>query len=745
MTDATYADEPLADDVLVEGAFTGGAGGGLGRIQKALVRQAADEHISEADLATIGANVVDDWNRDKASNKDWREKAEKALDAAAQETVETKNYPFNGAANVKYPLLTIASMAFSSRAAPAIIKGDEAIKVKTFGKANKAAKQKRADRMADYLNWLLFYKVQGWEQDTDAMLVRLPAAGQHYRKVWWDPLEKRPCIESVSALRLTLAEGATSLQSSPRVTHDYDRYPHQLQKLMASGYFRNVELTPETTNDDDQAPRVILEQYRYMDLDEDGLDEPYIVTVDASTAQVLRMDEAWEDDGIERTPRLDEADEPMLDEAGEPVYDVVSIDRWLPFVDYGFIPDPKGRAYSIGFGHLLTPIMDVVNTNINLMIDAGHAQVAGGGFISQEVRLQGAGQNGSLRFQPSEYKTVNASGADLRAAIVERTFPAPSPVLFQLLGLLMEAAEKVASINDAITGDASRNAPVGTTLALIEQGQQVFNAIYKRIYRALREEFKLFADCVAKYGDPEEYARFCDVEPEQMGHNGGPPMGPEMTLGQGEGAPPPMMGGQPPQPGMLGGMPPQAPQPIDPAQLFREDFNSEDLDIRPISDPSAVTKMQLVAKFQFAATFLGKGVYKDDNEVIRYGLETAGIDQAEDWIPQRTGPSPQEEVMAKLQQALAEAQLAIQQATAAKLAAEAQATAAKAQSTVQLQGAQAAEIADGLNGQAALERAQAAASDLANDEVQRRKDLADVAMTFMGPALQRETQGEGEQ
>jgi hypothetical protein len=148
MTDATYADEPLADDVLVEGAFTGGAGGGLGRIEKALVRQAADAHISESDLATIGANVVDDWNRDKASNKDWREKAEKALDAAAQESVETKNYPFNGAANVKYPLLTIASMAFSSRAAPAIIKGDEAIKVKTFGKANKAAKQKRADRMA---------------------------------------------------------------------------------------------------------------------------------------------------------------------------------------------------------------------------------------------------------------------------------------------------------------------------------------------------------------------------------------------------------------------------------------------------------------------------------------------------------------------------------------------------------------------------------------------------------------------
>jgi chaperonin GroES len=114
-----------------------------------------------------------------------------------------------------------------------------------------------------------------------------------------------------------------------------------------------------------------------MDLDGDGLEEPYICTVDKSTEQVLRIEEAWDDDGIE------------TDDTGK----VLAIKRWNPFVSIPFIPDPKGRAYSIGFGHLLTPIMDVVNTNINLMIDAGHAQVAGGGFISAEVRLQGAGSS----------------------------------------------------------------------------------------------------------------------------------------------------------------------------------------------------------------------------------------------------------------------------------------------------------------------------------------------------------------
>jgi chaperonin GroES len=605
-----------------------GAGSGVGRLHKATDDQTdISEHLSEQQLAGIGADVVRDWRMDLASNKDWRTKAEDSLDAAAQEEPEAKDYPFaNGSSNVRYPLLTISGLAFASRAAPAIMKGDEAVKVKTFGKDPQGKKQARAIRMAEYLNWKLFYGIDGWERDTDAMLHRLPAVGQHYRKVWWDPIAKQPCIESVSGLRLTIPADARSLKASPRITHDFDRYPYELQQLMKRGEYREVELVTE--GEDDQALRIILEQHRMMDLDDDGLDEPYIVTVDLCTEQVLRVEEAFDEDSIEEN------------EAGE----IISIERWCPFVDYGFIPDPKGRAYSIGFGHLLTPLMSVINTTINMQIDAGHAQVAGGGFIGSEIRLQGAGQNGVLRFQPGEYKTVTATGDDLRKAIYERTFPEPSPVLFQLLGMLMEAAKDIASVNEAITGDAARTAPVGTTLALIEQGQQVFNGIYKRIYRALREEFKLFADCIAKYGGEgaaKEYARFCDVEPDPMvGHNGGPPMGVEEPQAGPDGAPaqPGIM--PPEQPQGLIASPQAAPQPVDPAQLFKEDFASEDLDIRPVSDPSAVTKAQLLAKDQVALQFVGKGIYADDRMVIRQMLQDAGIEQAETWIPDEP-PAPQ--------------------------------------------------------------------------------------------------------
>lgn len=579
------------------------------------------DHLSQAQVAQIGADVVRDWEMDKAGNKEWRDKAQAALDSASQEASEARTYPFPvGSANVKYPLLTISALAFQSRAAPAIMKGDEAVKVKTFGKDRRGEKQAKATRMADYLNWKLFYDIDGWEQDTDAMLLRLPAVGQHYRKVWWDAATKKPCIESISALRLTIPSDARTLKASPRITHDFDRYPYELRQMMARGEYRDVDLVPQ--GEDDQAPRVILEQHRMIDLDEDGLDEPYIVTVDEQTAEVLRIEEAFDDDGI----KTDES-------TGQ----VVKIDRWCPFVDYSFIPDPKGRAYSIGFGYLLAPLMAVIDTIINMELDAGQAQVAGGGFISAEVRLQSAGKNGgNLRFQPGEYKTVSATAMDLKNAIYERTFPEPSPVLFQLLGMLMEAAKDIASVNDSITGDAARTAPVGTTLALIEQGQQVFNGIYKRVYRALREEFRLLAECIAKYGGDEaakEYADFCDLDapPQMLGHNGGPPMG-----------------AQP------GGEAPEAPQgmiqqgqtgqpPVDPLALFHSDFGAlgpSKIDIRPVSDPSAVTKSQVIAKGQMSASFLGKGIYADDRLVVRQILTDAGIEQADQWIPDQPPAAP---------------------------------------------------------------------------------------------------------
>jgi chaperonin GroES len=649
MTDAAYLDD--APDV----EMTAGAGGGMGRFQKAALADISP-HLTPQKIAEIGGQVVDDWNRDKASNEEWREKAEAALDATPQK----KNYPWEGAANVKYPLLTISSLQFAARAYPAIVKGDEAVKVKTFGKAKNQEKAARAKRVSDYMNFKLFYGVDDWEADTDAMLHRLPAIGQHFRKVYYDPISRKPCIESVSALRLTIPADAPSLRKSPRITHDFDTYPYEIRRLIQAGHYRDVTLVQE--GEDSEGLRIFLEQHRLMDLDEDGVDEPYIVTVDAKTAEVLRIEEAFEEGDIKRSEPDPELDDPGAES------DILAIERWCPFVGYDFIPDPKGRAYAIGFGQLLTPIMEVINTTINMQLDAGHAQVAGGGFVGAELRLQGAGKNGSLRFSPGEYKTVGASGSEIRNAFYERTFPAPSDVLFQLLGMLMDAAKDIASVNEAITGDANRNAPVGTTLALIEQGQQVFSAIYKRIYRSLRQEFKLLFDCIARYGDPEDYAKFCDMNqatPDEMiGHNGGPPMGPEQPPAPAMGQPAPQ-GPQPapmpvqgaPQPPM-GLLPPQGPPPrLDARAQFDADFNAEDLDIRPVSDPSSVTRMQEVARAQFVLGLVTTGQV-NPKVAVRMALESGGFDNIEELMtlpPQAPPPGMMETMMAELKLKMAQA------------------------------------------------------------------------------------------
>ena len=634
--DALYGDAPVYD---------AGAGSGVGRLQKFL-----DAHgdiagdLTEDEIATIAADAVADWRRDLEANSDWRAKVTKALDAAAQENVEDATDPWPGAANVRYPLLTVAGLQFAARAYPAIVKGDEAIQVRTFGQDPDGRKRARAKRLKDYLNYMLFYVVDDWEGDTDAMLNQLPAAGLAFRKVYWDPQLGKPCVEFISPLRLTVPPDARSLKTSPRITHDFDRHPYEIAQMQAAGWWRDVELAPE--GEDDQAIRVLIEQHRMIDLDKDGLDEPYIVTVDVASQQLLRIEPAYIEDDV------------SVDlESGY----VRAIERWVPYVKYPFMRDPKGRFYDIGFGHLLTPIMRVINTSLNQLLNAGYAQIAGGGFVGSELRLQTAGKaTGRLTFMPGEYKTVNATGAELRSSIYERTFPEPSPVLFQLLGTLLDAAKDIASVNDSITGDAARTAPVGTTLALIEQGQQVFNAIYKRIFRAGREEYRLFAEVIARYGDPSNYAEFTDMEAEQPA----PPT--TGVLAQ------PMPQGQP---GALAAAAPMSAQPMDPVALFRSDFEDDDLDIAPVSDPSAVTRMQAMAKAQFILGLVPTGEVNPKVAVAR-ALEAGAVEDIDDLMTLPPPPGPPPGLLEKLA-----AELEKLSAQSAKDRAQAQLTLAQAAET----------------------------------------------------------------
>ena len=606
---------------------------------------------SDEDLTRLGGEVVEDYRKDDEDRADWKKIVLKAQKSAAQESKGQKDYPWTRASNVHYPLLTVAATQFNARAYPAIVRGDEAVSVKIVG-ADKGrpmmmqtpqgvfpvpqmgpdgqpvmgpdgqpqiiwavppgAKAARASRVKDYLNTVLFYRMKDWESDTDALLLQLPIDGCSFRKVWYDPAKQEQRAALVSALRIIVPQGARSCETTPRLTEEIpDVYPYTIEERMRAGVYRTVTLSPE--DEDDQCPRLLLEQHRLIDVDGDGLPEPYIVTVDHTTTKVLRIEANF-------SPR-----DVAMNDNGE----VLSIARQKFYVKYTFFPHPEGKFYDIGLGHLLDPIGDVVNTAFNQLIDAGHAQVAGGGFIASGIRLQGNGRTSTLRFAPGEYKTVNGvTGDQLRDGIYERTFPGPSQVMVSILDMMLSAARDISSVKDVITGDASNNGQVGTTLALIEQGLQVFTAIYKRIYRSLREEFALLFANIARYGGERAAADYLEVLDDQDAD-------------------------------------------------FEADFNVDDMDIRPVSDPTSVTRMQKLARAQFVWGLAQNNPLLDQGKVLRRVLEAADVEDAEDLFAPPAQPNPIAEAGAQAELAKTQSEAMKNEAQGQKAQADALATAAE--------------------------------------------------------------------
>lgn len=565
--------------------------------------------IPEDKLSELGRECVEGYTDDDNARSDWKQATEKALASAAQDPLGAKDYPFAGAANVQYPTITVASQQFAARAYPALVKPGQVVDVAVIGVDRQGLKAARAERVKTYLNYQIFYRIKDWEGDTDVLLNQLPITGCGFRKVYYDYQTRRPCVEFVNALNLIVPQDAKSLEDAPRITQCFELFPWQIKEKIRLGIYRDAKFMGTAESEErqggeyeEQTARKVIEQHRLHDMDDDGIEEPYIITVDVESQEVLRVEAAYSEVDLKYGPD------------GQ----LASVERWCPFVKYSFLPDPKGRFYDIGFGHLLAPINAVINTIINQLLDAGNAQVSGGGFLAQGLRLQGSGQMNTLRWRPGEYKVVNAPGGNIAQSIYERPVPQPSPVLFEMLGMLMEAAKDISSVKDVLTGEAGRNQTATATLALIEQGLQTFTAIYKRIYRAAKREYELLYECVARYGDPMEYQRVLD----------------------------------------------------DPSAVLQQDFNEEDLDIQPVSDPQTVTNMQRMAKAQFMMQFLGKGL--NDMEILKDVWEAAGVQNTDRFMPQpQEGPPPPPDPKTMSEIARNEAQAGKYQADATKAKADA--------------------------------------------------------------------------
>lgn len=535
--------------------------------------------LDKETLSKIGQECRKGYDHDKASRSEWEKQTKTAMDLALQ-VAEEKSWPWPKAANVKYPLITTAAIQFSARAYPAIVTGGEVVKGQVNGPDPDGRKFDRARRIGAHMSYQLLEEMEEWEEDTDKLLLQMSIVGCTFRKTYFDSSLGRNASE-LAAAKHVVYDHATPFGKLRRISHEIFPVKNDVIEKIRAGVWLDIELGESDKDSEvEDGAYEFIECHCWYDLDRDGYKEPYCVTYRKETSEVVRIVARFDADGV------------MADAEGR-VMRIKPVSYWTK---YGFMPNPDGGSYDIGLGVLLNPINETINTVLNQLLDAGTVANTGGGFIGKGLRMKG----GAMRFAPGEYRPVDANGAAIKDNIVPMTFPGPSPVLFQLLGLLIDAGRDVASVKDVLTGEQQQaNVPATTTLALIEQGLKVFTAIYKRVHRSLKQEFRKLYRLNRLYLPPESYFRFQDKQ----------------------------------------------------EQILLEDYQGDETDVTPVSDPHLVTDAQAMAKAQALMQFNGDPLI-NQMEIRKRFLKAIKEEAPETLLqqPQQPGPDPKTiEVTGKLE------------------------------------------------------------------------------------------------
>jgi chaperonin GroES len=488
--------------------------------------------LKEEDLATIGKAVVTGYEVDRASRSQWEERQATAVKLALQ-VVEVKDFPWTNCSNVKFPLVTVAALQFLSRVA-ILTKGRQLVKCDVLGPDADGKLAMRAKRISAHMSYQLVEEDRAWIDDDEKAKLAASIIGCAFKKSYFDPVRGKNISEHVPAMDFVVDYRTKSLEKANRMTHLLTMTDNDIQERVASDRF--VELKSDrgtqgtatgpmqaavdesqgtqSQGDSDVKVHEVLEQHCWLDLDEDGYREPYIVWVHKESGQVLRIAARYFDQGdVHRKNdlkiRTEQFRAATLSDEGKAKADarikelqeakgnvITRIDAQQFFTKIPFIPSPDGGFYDLGLGALLGPINASVDTLVNQLIDAGTMSNTAGGFLGRGVKLKG----GKSSFDPFEWKPVDSPGDDLRKNIVPLPVRDPSAVLFQLLGLLVSYGEKISGATDIMTGvSPGQNTPAETSRNTIEQGMKIFSGIYGRMYRAFQSELRLLFDLNRMY------------------------------------------------------------------------------------------------------------------------------------------------------------------------------------------------------------------------------------------------------
>lgn len=463
--------------------------------------------MTEEDAGKIGMRCLDGYRDDKTSRTRWEEWYAEAMKLALQ-VKEAKSFPWPNCSNIRFPLMTIAGLNFHAKAYSGIISGDSVVKCRAIGADPDGQKQARAVRVGKHMSYQLL-ECSPWEEQTDKGLFVVAIMGCGFKKTIRDNNAKKNCSDFVMPQDLVLNYYTTDIETTPRASHRFTLTRNELRENINARLYREppTHIAAPTAIDplkaaQDQAQKLtppdpshsvhfLIEQSCFLDLDGDGYEEPYAVTFDEATGFVYRI-----------IARYYPSDIKYVQKDGKDTKTVLRIVPENYYTKIPFIPSPDGGFYDVGLGILLGPITESVSTLINQITDWATMSITSGGFIGRGVRMKA----GETTFKPLEWKTVDSTGDDLHKNIVPLPIKELSPVLLDLLKFLVNYGERIAGSGDIQVGELpGQNVKAGTMQIANENGRLIFNAIFKRIWRALKEEFKKLYRLNQYFQEDEEF------------------------------------------------------------------------------------------------------------------------------------------------------------------------------------------------------------------------------------------------
>ncbi len=541
------------------------------------------EYMSESDLQTMASELIGQYEQDLASRKDWLDTYVKGLKILGIR-YEERTEPWPGACGVFHPLLMESAVKFQSETIMETFPAMGPVKTKIVGKET-PEKKDSAIRVADDMNYQLTEVMKEYRPEHERMLLSMALAGNAFKKVYFDPSMNRQTAVYIPAEDIIVPYGASNLETAERVTHRMRKTKNELAKLQYAGFYRDVDLgEPMRVMDEVEKQKAedqgfsasmddrfqLLEMHvnidlpGYPDVDDDnnetGIALPYVVTIEKGTGTILAIRRNWREDDELKAKRQH-------------------------FVHYGYIPG--FGFYYFGLIHLIGGHSKAATSLLRQLVDAGTLSNLPGGLKSRGLRIKGD----DTPIAPGEWRDVDIPSGAVRDNILPLPYKEPSQVLALMLDKIVEEGRRFAAVSDLKISDMSNQAPVGTTLAILERVLKVMSAVQARVYYAMKQEFKLLA-AIIRDNTPEEYS----YEPE-VGNR----------------------------------------------KAKKADY--DDVDVIPVSDPNAATMSQKVVQYQAVMQLAQQSPQLYDLPYLhRQMIEVLGIRNADKIVPLPDDQKPRDPV-----------------------------------------------------------------------------------------------------